>query len=187
MDTLRKNGEGWKVYLMFLPSYVFLASSCCLVPLIVLLRLLAVKRPMNFKSAHAKFSCIGSVIVWAVSLFVFLIPFVICIYDKNEINMVCTISHNVASHLLNTLPILATVIIYFILIWTLKHKTDTAATGTSLKKRSLAKMTKGIVVCLVACNLPYIALQQYVLVFYLQGNVYAAYDTTLEVPFLAIL
>ena len=76
-DALKAKGEHGKLYGMMFPALVLLGSGCYLRALIVLLRLLAVKKPMNFEEVHHKVGRTGSIIAWTSSLLVYLLIFLL--------------------------------------------------------------------------------------------------------------
>ena len=144
---------------MLFPTFVFGSSSRYFVVLIVLLRLVTVKWPMNYESIHQKVTHIGCIIVWAFSL---LVPSIVLIlYSPSLVHRkVSGLSYLILIQLSATVPTLLTISIYVTLLYTLK-KSTAASKETSKRIKLLAKMTHGIVVAMVVFSLPGIAAMQY--------------------------
>ena len=68
--------------------------------------------------------------------------------------------HVTAYHITRTVPMLLTIVLYVMLVCTLNKKNPTNA-AVSRRKRDLYRMVKGVVICMVVFNVPYIALWQY--------------------------
>ena len=95
------------------------------------------------------------------------------VYDENAY----IIANGIQFHVIYTLPIIATVIMYGILLYTLKKKTDVSE-ATSMRLKSMSKMTQGVVVGLIVCNVPLILWVQYWIVMLKQGNSDAVFKST---------
>lgn len=163
IDQWEKTGERWKIYATILPSNVLLSYSCCFVAIIVLLRLLLITRPVSFKALHAKISRIGSIIVWTTPLFIFLVIFVMAVsipFPPDPNVDVVSICLSTARHICYSAPILSTIILYIVLLVTLRRDTG-FANSAGERMKSLSKMTRGIVICMIVCNVPYLAWKQY--------------------------
>ena len=163
MQRMRKNVENWGVFklngILFF-SNVCTGSSCYFVALVVFLRLLTVKRPASYESMHEKLSRFGSFTIWGFSLVVWSLPLIAScpsVYDRN----LYLATNFISFHVTHTIPILATVIMYFVLLWVLK-KTPELSSSSSKKKKQLMTMVRGVVVGLLICNLPYIAWVGYI-------------------------
>ena len=122
------------------------------VALIVLLRLLIVKYPMDYEDKHETIGRISTISIWSLALIVPSIIFIISLPDIYTLD-VWVRGRVVAFQLLQTFPLLCTTIMYAILLYILKKKTDVSE-ATNKKKKSMAKMIQGVVICLVICNLP---------------------------------
>ena len=70
-------------------------------------------------------------------------------------------SRVIAFHIFFSLPILSTIVMYGVLLHTLKQKADIESNKTRETKKATAKLIKGVVICMVVFNVPYIALWQY--------------------------
>ena len=150
---LAKDNEDWKLYGIVFPSYALSSSSCYFVALIVFLRLYAIKQPMNYKTAHKTIGRISSILIWTFSSFASLLVFILSLPSFHTPNI--HILFVTVFHLFHSLPILLTVILYAMLLYTIKQETDIRHTPYTTK-RSFAKMTQGVVICLIICNVPYI-------------------------------
>ena len=193
-DAFGAKQEYIKVYAMAFPAYVLLGSSCYLRALLVLLRLLAVKRPMNFETAHQKISRIGSIIVWTFSLLVYLLIFGLYL-PSNLKRIIILTCHFIALYIFDLVPVLSTMIMYVMFLRALKidtianlnRKSGTSvrtSDATMLRKRSLAKMTRGVAVCLAICNLPFIAWFHYDVWMLKQNQDYSVNNSVSAVKFL---
>ena len=185
MQRFRDCGETWRIYGMTFPTLVLSSSSSFFVSLIVLLRLLAIRKPMGFENTHEKLSKIGSLIIWSFCLFVPSIVFVLTvpsIYDQR----VYALAILIQCHVIYTVPIIATISMYVMLLRTLKKKTNSDMNEeTRMRLTSMAKMTQGIVVGLIVCNVPLILWMQYWLVMLSQGNGDAVFESTFGVKIFA--
>ena len=161
--------------LILLPIWMLQGASCYFVALIVLFRLMSVKNPMTFRtglpttSKYKKLSNIISVTIGLVLLLISLIGFILSFnssYNKTPY-IICKVS---AFHIFFTLPILSTLIMYGVLLCALKQNADTISTQLRETKDFMAKLTKGVVICLIVCNMPYIIWAQYLAVKYPNGD-----------------
>ena len=79
--------------------------------------------------------------------------------------------HVVAFHVLFSLPIIATIVLYVMLVYTLTKEMDNTKITNSItnscsdtsdrRKKSMAKVIQGVVICLIICNLPMLAWVQW--------------------------
>ena len=152
----------WIIAGISVPVNAFGASSSYLVALIVLLRLLMIKRPMNFQSSHKSVSRIGCIVIWVVSLLIPLTKFIVSLpvlYNA----IIVDIFSAIQNYGLITAPILLTALLYGMLLCYLKTQRR-AHRNTSLdyqndqqiirRMKALAKMTHGVVAGLIVCNVP---------------------------------
>ena len=167
-----------------LPSNILLSCSCYFVAVIVFLRLLAVKRPTDFEAAHERVSRIGSILIWMFTLLAWLPHFVLSFPSTYDPDVV-SITHSIAFVVCHTVPILSTVLMYIMLLCTLKRSWYTTY-ATTINQKSLAKMTQGVVVSLVVCNLPYGAWAKYAMAMYRKGKIDDVYNTIFGVTFLSV-
>ena len=127
---------------MTYPTLVLSSSSSFLVSLIVFLRFLSIKRPIGFENTHKRVSHIGSITIWSFCLLVPSTIFVLTvpgIYDPNIYFMAI----GVQVHVIYTFPIVTTVIIYGILLYTLNKHSDTAMSEvTNRRLRSISRLMK---------------------------------------------
>ena len=114
LDKYIDCGEVWRMSGMGLPLAVVGATSTLFVTLIVLLRLIMVTRPMNYRSVHKKVSRIGCIVIWVVSLLIPSIEFILSlpqIYDVNAFRAFSTFRNAYF-----TVPVPLTILIYAILL-----------------------------------------------------------------------
>ena len=166
MQKFRQTGESWRIYGLTYPTFVFSSASSFLVLLIVLLRYLAIKNPMSFESSHIKYGKIGSAMIFSFCFIVPSITFVLTapsIYDQK----LYTVFNMIVFHIIYTIPITGTLIMYGMLIYALRNKKHVAET-TAMRLKSMANMSQGIVIGLVVCNVPLILWTQVYLVKMMQ-------------------
>ena len=157
-----------------LPVYVLQGSSCYLVALIVFLRLLSIKYPLRFRTTHRNISNIISVSIWIALSLIASIGFISSFYSlKTGLT-----ARVIAFHIFFSLPILSTIVMYGVLLHILKQKADIESNFTENSqivsqiisktretKKSTAKLVKGVVICMIVCNLPWILWIQYLGVY----------------------
>ena len=115
-----------------------------------------VTHPMTYESIHKAMSRIGCILIWVVSFLLPTIAFILSLPDLYDPNMYSTVVA-IEVHALLTVPILLTVLIYVVLLCTVhRHAAANKRTSnaTSIRMRALAKMTHGIVIGLIVCNVP---------------------------------
>ena len=153
--TLAKNrhcDELWRNIGVIGPSIAFGSIGSYLVALIVLLRFLMIKRPMSYGSVHEAVSRIGCITIWVLVFLISSIKFIVSLpstFNRNIFNAV----EGIESYGLLIAPILLTVIIYVMLLCTLNPQTA-AGSATGIRMRELVKMTYGVVIGLIVCNVP---------------------------------
>ena len=154
---LKEDGEQAKLNAILIPMYVLQAASCYFVLLIVFLRLRSIKHPMTFQTTHKKLSNIVSATIWIVLFLLGTISLIASfppVYNKTAY----TIGKIILNLIFWVFPLLATIIMYVVLLYTLKKDTNSTVESTQLRntKKTNAKLTKGVVICLVVCNAPYV-------------------------------
>ena len=102
---LEDRSESWKYKGAYIPSYVLAGARSYFVALIVLLRLMIVKYPMNYAEKHEKVGRISTISIWALSLTVPSILFIISLPGIYVLD-VWIGGHVVAFHVLQTFPLL---------------------------------------------------------------------------------
>ena len=151
-DKYRECDQVWRLAGMAWPGNSLCGTSSLLVALIVLLRLLMVKQPTNYRSIHKAASRIGCIFVWVFPLGVSSIKFIISLpplYDANIYRPFLVIEN----FTIVTAPILLTVLLYAILLCSLNPQSSMNQ-ATIARVNALAKMTRGVVVGLLVCNVP---------------------------------
>ena len=176
----------WKLYGIMFPLDVLTSSSLYFVVAIVSLRLLVVKHPMNFQALHEKFGRIGSIVIWTIPVLVYSASFVLALPSFHE-QKVLAIFNFIAFQVTRTLPVLLTVVLYTVLLRTLKRNAEISSDSTSARKRSLTKMTHGIVASLIICNVPFIVWAQWYNAMYFQGKVAVISGTNSGVRFFVVI
>ena len=152
---LEKNwicNDQWRNTLTIAPVMASASTSSYFVALIVLLRLLMIKRPMDFEDVHKVVTRIGCITIWVVVLLICLITFLVSLPSVSDRNVHIAFIAIEQYGLLGA-PILLTVIFYVMLLCTLDPQTA-ASSGTGEKMRELVKMTYGVVIGLLVFNVP---------------------------------
>ena len=83
MERIGKDGEMWFIHGVTFVKSTLMSSSFCFVALVVLLRLLAVTKPLETETLHQKIGCIGSIICWVVPFLANLLPPILCLTFLN--------------------------------------------------------------------------------------------------------
>ena len=158
---------------LLFPVYVLQGASCYLVALIVLLRLLSLKQTSG--TTLERLSNVISISIWITLLLISSIGFGLSfVHHKTFV-----IYRGIAFHIFFSLPILSTIIMYGVLLYKLKQETRTISTqlrdlridtSTDNIYTSTAKLTKGVVICMLVCNVPFILWMQYLGVKYQKGG-----------------
>ena len=173
LERYRHCGEAWRIVGVYFFPHALTGSSSYLVTLIVLFRLLMVTQPLRYESVHEAMSRIGCITIWVLSLLLPAISLITSLpyfYDPNIYSAVI----DIAVYGLVTVPILLTVIIYAILLFTVKRKRiegNRLSHSTSKRMRALAKMTHGIVIGLIVCNVPGLLFMAYFTITMEHGNI----------------
>ena len=127
-------------------------------------------------------SHIGCIVIWSLSLLLPAITFIISLpyfYDPHLYN----VFHILDAQVLMTAPILLTLAMYGTLLCTLNQQTTANSTNaeTSNQMKGLAKMTHGIVIGLVVCNVPGLAFMIYLGTVAQQGKMEAFFKSNIAV------
>ena len=124
---------------------------------------------MNYTTKHERIERIGRITIWVVSVIIPALIFLLSLpyfYDV-DLWVGCRI---VGFHALFTLPILSTIVMYFMLVYTLKKKMEkteitnvitNTCNNTRNQMKNMTRMTRGVVICLLICNLPMMAWAQW--------------------------
>ena len=150
----RECNEYWRNYGAMFPFMALGGSSSYFVTLIVLLRLFTITKPLGYEAAHKKISRIACPIIWTLSL---LLPLVVLIFSLPSVfdPGVFYIVMMGSMQILGAVPMVSTLIIYGILLYTLKKSKRVSLTATTSKRmKSLERMTHGIIAALVLLNGP---------------------------------
>ena len=162
LATYRACEEVWRIAGLVWPYIWLRGTSTLLVTLIVLLRVLMVIQPLNYQDVHKAISRIGCIVAWVVSLLVSSTYFIVSLPGLYDLNIYNTFV-GIVNHGLGTAPILLTVLLYAILLCSLNPQANRLA-------KSFAKMTHGIVIGLIVCNIPGLIYISYVGAMLRKGN-----------------
>ena len=179
MARIRRANENWRLTGLLLPGTVLTSSSCFFAALIVIHRLLVVKKPLSYYTAHDKIGHIGSILIWSFSLLVNLCPLIVSIPSNFEIPLYGN-THIWAIRISHSFPILLTLIMYGLLLRALKQETN-ADDSMNMIKENLAKMIRGVVLFVVICNVPYVAWFEYLIAMLNQGRTDEIFNTNIGV------
>ena len=107
---------------------------------------------MSYEDKHEKVGRISTISIWSLSLIVPSIIFIVSLPDMYSLEV--WIGMRIFGfQVLQTIPLFSTTVMYVRLLYILK-KTKDVNEATNKKKKSMAKMIQGVVICLVICNLP---------------------------------
>ena len=176
--AIRKANENWRLAAIHVPGTVFTSSSCFFVALIVFLRLLVIKHPLSYHTAHDKIGRIGSIAIWSFALLVNLCPLIVSIPPIFEIPLYGN-TYILAIRISYSFPILLTLLIYGLLLRALKQEIQEIDVNGSMNriKENLAKMIQGIVLFVVICNVPYVAWFEYLFAMLNKGRASEIWNT----------
>ena len=163
---------------MILPAFSLGSASSLFVALIVLLRLIMVTQPMNYQRTHKAVSRISCIVISVLSLLIPSIEFILSlpqIYDVNAFRAFSTFRNAYF-----TVPVPLTILIYAILLCFLNRHTATSEAVT-IQMKTVAKMTHGVVVGLLLCNVPGLIFCAYVAIMDQQGRFNELFKSNTEV------
>ena len=208
MAMIKENDEDWKIALIRVLPMSLQGSSCFLVSLIVYFRLKVMNNPIEFEQNYRKTGRYVSIMIWIFSFTINLLPCLVSINKTGGIRdddirrHIFSGSFLVVLHTTTTLPVFLSAIFYLCMIWSLRSfnrrcsygdvegdiQLDVQGDARDLNRRcsfetvkrtkSLTKFINTIVLCLVACNVPYIIWYQYIGQLAIEGNISAYLATT---------
>lgn len=161
------------------------------VALIVLLRCLAIARPMTFKIWHKKFARISIYGIWILNVAVVLIPTIICtkgfttydstFFDEDYLRLYGG-AWDAVQHITFTIPLLLIIIFYFTQLYLIKSccGMEEAQNGTGVakyKKKSMERMIHMVTIGTLVCYAPYIAWMQYNIIMISKGKAKEVFDS----------
>ena len=145
---------------------------------------------MHYQNVHKKVSRIGYIVIWMVSLLIPLIKFILTLPQVNVSYGVMFIFMIIESFGLVALPTLLTIMLYGILLCYINRHTTTAE-GTIMKQpstettknqmKALAKMTHGVVVGVIFCNVPGLIFGAYAFTMWGQARGEELFKSNIEV------
>ena len=137
---------------MFICFFIFQCASCYFVFLIVLLRLVIIRNPLEFVPFHKKVTKLSCALIW-----VFVIVLNVLISASSLLEVVHTSESTTLAliylrcHLGVTLPVIGSIVVNIYLSIYLKKKDKTP------EIRKFQKLINGLVIWMIICNVPYIA------------------------------
>ena len=181
MTEFAKKNEEWKMALLRGFYVPFINASCYFVFLIVALRLKFIRDPMSNDTMRLiKIACI---VVWLLVFIVNLLPIIASIpvaskdpfFDVEEAKRVknpVVICYLIVLHVGITLPLILTIIANVILSFSVnKLKRTTFVLEKKKNWGRLQKLTNGLVIWLIICNVPYIAWYHWSLNLYMTKGI----------------
>ena len=208
MAMIKENDEDWKIALIRVFPMSLQGSSCFLVSLIVYFRLKVMNNPIEFEQNYRKTGRYVSIMIWIFSFAVNLLPCLVSINKTGGIRdddirrHIFSGSFLVVLHTTTTVPVFLSAVFYLCMLWSLRSfnrrcsygdiqrdiQLDVQGDACELNRRcsfetvkrtkSLTKFINTIVLCLVACNVPYIIWYQYIGQLAIEGNISAYLATT---------
>ena len=161
------------------------------VALIVLLRCLAIARPMTFKIWHKKFATMSICGIWILNVAVVLIPTIICtkgfttydstFFDEDYLGLYGG-AWDAVQHITFTIPLLLIITFYFTQLYLIKSccGMEEAQNGTGVaeyKKKSMERMIHMVTIGTLVCYAPYIAWMQYNIIMISKGKSKEVFDS----------
>ena len=166
---MESDNNGLQLEVLWVIPNILTASNCLHVTLLVILRLLAVERPMQYEDIHAKFQCKPLIIIWIFSTTVCLLPVISSPFsqDNQSARYFHKFCREIVLHGCHTVPICMIIIMYSRMLWTIsksieritsaKHRPQIILNIEAQRlKKELTRMVAGIVICLIICYVPYL-------------------------------
>ena len=168
MEEIKKNNEEWKMAILRAFYVTFQNSSCYFVGLIIVMRLRAIRNPLGREMDHVstKKTCI---FIWCISVVINLLPVASSVafinetknlnFEKTfEVKMGLAISFILVLYIGVIIPLALTIIANISLIVTVRKIKHSSKTLPATKKnmQSFEKLTNGLVLWSIICNVPYI-------------------------------
>ena len=155
--------EDWRIDLLRCVPRVLETSSCLHVTLLVFLRLLAIQKPLTYAELHGKLRYISIIIIWIISIVIQLIALIILIFEKGNVYLYYK---DVTLHSFHTFPVICIIIMYTLLIWTLKKKKrEIKDIRRSMEQDTINKkmtlLVQRVVLVLIICYVPFLGWRQY--------------------------
>ena len=137
------------------------------------MRLMTARNPLGDQEYLNNLRRILILIIWIMSTFINCFPFIALILKKKDIYRYLEL---INLHCFRTLPVIAIVIMYFLLMWTVKKKQNKAiqvsVKGTNLgsksNNRKMTKIISRVVIALLICYLPSLVNYHYMYRFVLE-------------------
>ena len=170
---------------------LFSVSTCLHVTFLVVMRYVAIDKPMRYKETFVfRYRRRFIIAIWLLSISLCLLPILSkAITGKNHA-YVYDFTHYLRLHGFHTLPVICIVGMYLKLSWTLKNDPTTNPRNldefsksfdfqkcNNMKKKSSTKIIRKIIIGLLICYLPYIVCWQYVCSVMMKRNPLAAYPS----------
>ena len=153
------------------------ACNCLHVAYLVYQRLIAVRLALQHEKIPTKQTHSKAILsMWTLSLLINLVPPTAAYFNQKQVLMTFKM---LLLHGFHTLPIICIIVMYVILIHSIKLKNndkETVSTAISkysninMKTKLSTKMIKGVIVCLIFCYLPYLVWWQYSMETYQIGG-----------------
>ena len=171
--------------IMTFPLDVFSGASCYLVALIVLLRCLAILKPMRFEIWHNKFTRISIPLIWILLVLIVLMPtaistqmFTTTIMPNNYKDLY-GLAWNIVYNATITFPVGLNTILYIAQIFIVKPKNHRGENyDKTTKRKAFEKMIHMVTIGTLMCYAPFI-IWRHVFMALVSGNCSEeAYDST---------
>ena len=139
---------------VFICFFIFQCASCYFVFLIVLLRLIIIRNPLEFLSFHKRITKLSCALIW---VFVIVLNVLISSSSLLQVNGQTLQEFTrlaliyLRCHLGVTLPVVGSIVVNIYLSIYLKKKDKTP------EIRKFQKLINGLVIWMIICNVPYIA------------------------------
>lgn len=178
------NRKHWKIAVLRAFYVTFHIASCFFVFLIVLLRTGVVRDPLQEKN-HDKTIKGACVIIWCLSITLNLFPILsaILVYFDKDMSLIPMVNcYKIVLHVGLTLPIVLTILANICLglfMRKMKHSSENSL-GKRINFAAMQKLSNGLAIWLIICNVSYIAWQHWSMDLYTRtGKLYTGVDGVL--------
>jgi membrane-anchored glycerophosphoryl diester phosphodiesterase (GDPDase) len=183
--TYRNSGRMWVMSIMTFPLDVFSGASCYLVSLVILLRCLALFKPLGFETWHSKFTRISIPIIWIFLVVIVLMPtaistkmFTTNIMPDTYKDLYGT-SWNIVYNTTITFPVGLITILYLAQICILKPKNNEGENNAKeVKRKAFERMIHMVTIGTLFCYAPFIMWRHVFMAFITNSCSEEAFDST---------
>ena len=183
--TYRTSGRMWVMSIMTFPLDLFSGASCYLVALVILLRCLALLKPLGFETWHSKFTKISIPIIWIFLVVIVLMPtaistkmFTTNIMPTNYKDLY-GLAWNIVYNSTIAFPVGLIAILYLVQICIIRPKNKEGENHEkTVKRKAFERMIHMVIIGTLFCYAPFIIWRHTFMAFITNNCSQEAYDST---------